>query len=91
MNNFEILIRSEKVSDMQEVESVINQAFDGEGESKLVNRLRDKGALTFSLVAENKETQELVGHLSFSLVSIINDEKLEGKRARSWQALGLTT
>lgn len=83
----EIHIRSEKVSDIPAIKNIICQAFNRENEAKLVSDLRDKGALTFSLVAEDKHTQELLGHLSFSLVSI--EKEVEGS-FRTWQALALT-
>ena len=75
-------IRTEKVSDIEEVSRVIEAAFDTEAEARLVENLRDQGALTFSLLAEDKTSGQLLAHLALSLVLIENQN-------RSWQALGL--
>lgn len=80
----DISIRSEKVSDIATINEIIRRAFNNEAEVKLVNDLRDSGALTFSLVAEHTKTKALLGHLSFSLVTIHNNHS-----KKNWQALGL--
>jgi putative acetyltransferase len=85
------LIRSEKITDITKINTVIEQAFSRNNEAQLVNDLRDSGALTFSLVAEKipetveekaDQNNKLIAHLSLSLVSIENGN-------RNWQALGL--
>lgn len=78
----EIRVRSEKVSDIEAIYQVIKNAFGREDEAKLVNTLRDQGALTFSLVAEDIKNQSLLGHLAFSMVNINGDQQ-------QWPALGL--
>ncbi len=66
-------VRAEKRSDIKRVEEIIISAFSGhpysnQKEHLLVARLRSDEALTVSLVAETKE--DVVGHISFSEVSI---------------------
>jgi len=78
----DIRIRSEKVSDIEEIFSLICNAFGRDDEARLVNKLRDQGALIFSLVAEDKKNQQLLGHLAFSMVNINGEQQ-------QWLALGL--
>ncbi len=78
----EYLIRSEKVSDIAEISRVVTAAFETDAEARLVENLRNQGALTFSLIAENKSNQQILAHLALSVVTIDNGQ-------RSWQALGL--
>ena len=82
----DFIIRSEKVSDISHVYELVCDAFDQPDESKLVNALRDCGALTFSLVAEDKNTGELLGHIAFSSVTIVQQVE---KGVKNWQALAL--
>ena len=82
--SMEVLIRSERPTDIDAIEQVTLAAFmgkfsDNPTEHLIVNGLRDAGALSLSLVAElNKK---IVGHVAFSLVTI-NGENL------NWYGLG---
>jgi putative acetyltransferase len=80
----DILIRPEKTIDRETIDLVTSAAFAGQPysnqtESRIVNGLRDAGALTVSLVAE--VDGRLVGHVGFSPVTI-NDEN------QNWYGLG---
>ncbi len=82
--SMDILIRSEKSSDIYVIEQVTLAAFmgkfsDNPTEHLIVNGLRDAGALSLSLLAELDE--KIVGHVAFSLVTI-NGENL------NWYGLG---
>ena len=82
--SMDILIRSEKSTDIDAIEQVTLAAFTGKfrdnpTEHLIVNGLRDAGALSLSLVAEVDE--KIVGHVAFSLVTI-NGENL------NWYGLG---
>jgi len=82
--SMEVLIRSERPTDIDAIEQVTLAAFmgkfsDNPTEHLIVNGLRNAGALSLSLVAElNKK---IVGHVAFSLVTI-NGENL------NWYGLG---
>jgi putative acetyltransferase len=82
--SMEVLIRSERPTDIDAIEQVTLAAFMGKfsnnpTEHLIVNGLRNAGALSLSLVAElNKK---IVGHVAFSLVTI-NGENL------NWYGLG---
>lgn len=88
-----LVFRSEKVSDIERVYALVCDAFGQDDEAKLIERLRDQGALTFSLLAELEDTGELVGHLAFSPVlvqeSLEHSDTAVNPQAKSWQALGL--
>lgn len=82
--SMDILIRSEKQTDIDAIEQVTLAAFTGKfrdnpTEHLIVNGLRDADALTLSLVAE--VAGKIVGHVAFSLVTI-NGENL------NWYGLG---
>jgi putative acetyltransferase len=62
------LIRQENLSDHAAVREVNLQAFNGDSEAQLVDRLRSDGAVVTSLVA--LEGGEIVGHILFSNLSI---------------------
>jgi putative acetyltransferase len=77
-------VRHEREADQEAISAIIGAAFataphsDGT-EAEIVHRLRDSGALTISLVAE--QGGELVGHVSFSPVTIEGED-------RGWFGLG---
>jgi putative acetyltransferase len=80
----DILIRSERPTDKAAIEKVTAQAFAGkpyssQTEHLIVNALRAADALSLSLVAEISE--EVVGHVGFSLITI------NGK-AVDWYGIG---
>lgn len=82
--SMDILIRSERPTDIDTIEKVTLAAFMGKfrddpTEHLIVNGLRDAGALSLSLVAEVNE--KIVGHVAFSLVTV-NGENL------NWHGLG---
>jgi putative acetyltransferase len=62
-------IRTENPADGPAVSAVIRQAFGGDDEVRLVERLRDGGWTRLALVAELD--RQIVGHLLFSELSIV--------------------
>jgi putative acetyltransferase len=66
-------IRAEALADIDAIERVTVAAFDGKPYSQqtehlIVNGLREAGALSISLVAENEH--KVIGHIAFSAVTI---------------------
>jgi putative acetyltransferase len=59
-----ISIRNEIPDDIAVIRRVNEAAFDTKAEADLVDRLRDAGAISLSLVAVLKET--IIGHILFS-------------------------
>jgi len=82
MTMLDISFRSEKISEIELIDALIRQSFEGAEEADLVKGLRDRGALLFSIVAIDKATDQIVGHMALSLVTIEGSD-------RTWQALGL--
>ncbi len=81
-------IRTETISDHNAIEALTYQAFENHPhhalgakptEHLIINKLRDSGALTLSLVAEDKTG--IVGHIAFSSVTI-------GGVSSNWYGLG---
>ncbi len=81
-------IRKEKHTDIKEISTVIYQAFEGHPhhesgakptEHLIVERLRNNGGLSLSLVCEDDTC--IIGHIAFSKV-LINDQDM------SWYGLG---
>lgn len=70
------MIRLEKTEDVEAVRGVNEQAFETPSEADLVDRLRPRGKLVASLVAVDGD--RIVGHITFSLVSIAANPKLRG-------------
>ncbi len=62
------MIRPERPDDLEAIRSVNRLAFGGDGEARLVDRLRADGLAVASLVAE--QGGELVGHILFSELPI---------------------
>jgi len=62
------VIRPETPEDVDSIRNVNEQAFGQENESKLIEKLRNRGVLTISLVAI--QDGETVGHIAFSPVVI---------------------
>src|SRR5512139_3078380 len=75
-----MIIRREEPQDLAAIRFVNEQAFDGSAEANAIDLLRDRGAVTLSLVAVIDE--RVVGHLFFSPVTIESPD-------RSWPGLGL--
>ena len=76
-----IVIRPEEARDIEGIYALTVMAFEGKaysdgGEADVIDRLRDAGALTLSLVGE--EAGEIVAHIGFSPVT----------GAADWYALG---
>ncbi len=67
-------IRLEKPEDVELIYELNKSAFGQANEAKLVDALRDGGALSYSLVAFDND--ELVGYLAFSPVTIHQDDKV---------------
>jgi len=63
-----LVIRPEKPEDIESIRNINEQAFRQENESKLVDKLRNRGVLTISLVAVRDS--EVVGHIAFSPVVV---------------------
>lgn len=61
-------IRREQSADAAGIRAVNEAAFDGPGEARLVDALRDDGGLSLSLVGLVDET--IVGHIAFSPVRV---------------------
>jgi putative acetyltransferase len=79
-----VLVRSEKPTDLATIEQVTIAAFDGkwysdQTEHLVVNRLREAGAMSVSLVAEFD--RKVIGHIAFSVVTINGEDK-------GWYGLG---
>lgn len=74
-----MLIRNETKDDYVTVEEVLTMAFEGDGEARLVDALREEASPIISLVAENDE-DAVIGHIMFSPVTIEGsaDAKLMG-------------
>jgi putative acetyltransferase len=74
----DVLIRSEKSTDIEAIEQVTIAAFDDkwysdQTEHLVINRLREAGAMSVSLVAEMDG--KVVGHIAFSVVTIDGEDK----------------
>ena len=69
-----MIIRPENKQDIAAVQSINLSAFPEDGESKLVNRLRESAQPLISLVAE--VDGQLVGHILFSPVTLDSDPSL---------------
>lgn len=65
-------IRAEQPEDFQAIREVNDAAFGGAQESALVDRLRDDGLLSCSLVAV--EYGEIIAHIAFSDLEITDSE-----------------
>lgn len=63
-----LIIRQETPEDVVSIYCVNQQAFGQENEPKLIEKLRNRGVLTISLVAI--QDGEIVGHIAFSPVVI---------------------
>jgi putative acetyltransferase len=79
-----MIVRDEIPADRAAITTLIDEAFRGKPysdgcEAAIVSALRDAGALTFSLVAE--EEGGIAGHIAFSPVTI-------GESLQGWYGLG---
>lgn len=86
-----MIIRHEEPRDLAAIRAVNEQAFGGTGEANAIDALRDRGALTLSLVAVIEASHpatpwtrddRVVGHLLFT------EAKIEAA-GHAWPALGL--
>ncbi|HLG17930.1 MAG TPA: N-acetyltransferase [Blastocatellia bacterium] len=75
-----MIVRHENAGDAAGIRRVNEMAFDTVVEAKLVDKLRERGMVTFSLVAIDVE--QIVGHILFSPVTIESG-------GRQFPALGL--
>ena len=66
-----MVIRPEKPKDIESIRNINKQAFRRENESRLVDKLRNRGVLTISLVAV--WDSEVVGHIAFSPVVVASE------------------
>ena len=67
-----MIIRKEDESDIANITTVHNQAFDGLDEGKIVKNLRKNDNLTISLVAE--ANGKIIGHIAYSPIYSKNKE-----------------
>ena len=63
-----LIIRPETPADEAAISHINEEAFGQKEEAELIVRLRDRGVLSFSLVAV--EDNEVIGHIAFSPVSV---------------------
>jgi putative acetyltransferase len=70
-----MIVRAEKKQDFADVQAIHLSAFPEDGESKLVNRLRENASPIISLVAE--VGGKLVGHILFSPVTLDSKSSLQ--------------
>lgn len=66
-----LVIRAETPEDAGSIRYVNEQAFGGKEEAVVIEKLRNRGALTLSLVAVQGD--EVVGHIAFSPVVIASE------------------
>ncbi|MFQ5997172.1 MAG: GNAT family N-acetyltransferase [Dehalococcoidales bacterium] len=66
-----LTIRPETPEDVDSIRYVNKQAFSQENEAELIEKLRNRGVLTISLVAI--QDGEIVGHIAFSPVVIASE------------------
>jgi putative acetyltransferase len=71
-----ITIRKEQSEDTAAIHDVVEQAFEQTDEANLVDRLRENGKATISLVATDDE--RIVGHILFSPVTIESESETTG-------------
>jgi putative acetyltransferase len=69
-----MIIREEKPSDISEITNVHDQAFNGEDEGRIVERLRRNNKLAISLVCEMNG--KVVGHIAYS--PVYNERRIIG-------------
>src|SRR5262245_43565223 len=69
-----IIVRPERRGDERAIRELIASAFPTDQEARLVDRLRENGRLSISLVAEAGNT--IVGHIAFSPATI---EQVDGE------------
>ncbi|MFK7820733.1 MAG: GNAT family N-acetyltransferase [Planctomycetaceae bacterium] len=65
-----ILIRQELESDYDAIRRLLTEAFPTKAEADLVDRLRGNQKLVISSVAIDSDTDEVVGHIAFSPVTL---------------------
>lgn len=82
-----IKIRAEQTADIEAIYEVNKLAFETPAEAELVNKLREAGAITLSLVALKDE--QLVGHALFSPITIKGGEEFEGKDGQTAAGVAL--
>lgn len=75
-----MIIRHEELPDVAAIRVVNEQAFGGTSEANAIDRLRERGQLTLSLVAVIDD--RVVGHLLFTPVTIASAD-------RAWPGVGL--
>jgi putative acetyltransferase len=80
-----ITIRNETPADREAIRTVIERAFDATDEGILVDRLREAGKATISLVAT--EGDRVVGHILFSPVTL--ESNSDTADAKPFAAIGL--
>lgn len=75
-----LVIRPEKPEDVAAIRHVNEEAFGGQNEADIIEKLRSRQAFTLSLVATR--TDKVIGHILFSPVTIESESE-------SYAALGL--
>jgi len=69
-----ISIREEKTGDAAGIRAVVLAAFGGEDEARLIDALRDEPGFDRSLSLVAERGVEIVGHIMFSAVDIVDDD-----------------
>lgn len=69
-----MLIRNEAEADHEAVQAILDSAFEGDAESRLVSQLRLCATPLISLVAE--QDGEVLGHILFSPITLDSDPSL---------------
>ena len=74
--NIEMITREEQPGDEFAIRHILLSAFRSEQEARLVDRLRQDGQLSISLVAESSGT--IIGQIAFSPVTLISQSESKG-------------
>ena len=71
-----VTIRPETAGDAATIGKINELAFDGPGEARLIEMLRERGKLLLSMVAERDG--QVVGHIAFTRVTLQQNGDLQG-------------
>jgi putative acetyltransferase len=71
-----LIIRQEMPEDVATIRHVNEEAFGQKEEAEIIEKLRNRGVLTISLIAV--QDNEIVGHIAFSLVKVESEHSSFG-------------